>query len=147
MSSPEPEKPDVKYLPPATSTAIQQAYCNTHKQSSLRRLLADIFAFNVKNETLKMDLLALPMEFLADVLIINMKRLPLRLGNKKADFDTRMENYHIHETRSDRRNRVSRDGSGDESARAAGDGDQVNPYGALDVVKPSRRKKKGRRHS
>jgi len=144
--SPEPEKSDVKYLPPATSTAIQYAYQNTHERSSLRRLLADIFAFNMKNETLKMDLLALPKEFLADVLVINMKRLPLRLGNEKADFDTQMENYHVHETRPDRRNRVSQAGSGDEPARAAGGDDEVNSCGALDAVKPSRRKKKGKGH-
>lgn len=49
--------------------------------------MADIFAFNVKPETLDESLLGLPAEFMADVVIINMKRLPLRLGNEKADFD------------------------------------------------------------
>lgn len=69
-TSPEPEKSAVKYLPPATSIAIQYAYRTTLEGSSLRRLLADIFAFNVKVETLEQDILALPMEFIADVILI-----------------------------------------------------------------------------
>ena len=99
-SIPTPERPPPKYLPPATATAIRYAYQNTPERSPLRKLLADIFAYNVKPETLHEDLLSFPAEFMADVLLINMKRLPLRLNEEEADFDMNAEKYHIHDSSS-----------------------------------------------
>ena len=90
------EKPVAKYLPPATASAIHYAYQNTPERSPLRKLLADIFAFNVKPETLNEDILLFPAEFMADILLINMKRLPLRLEEEEADFDNNADKYHVH---------------------------------------------------
>lgn len=84
-----------KYLPPATSSAIQYAYDYTPESSPLRKLLADIFAFNVKPEAWEESFLELPVEFLADVLVINMRRLPLRLKDEGADFDFNTDKYHV----------------------------------------------------
>ncbi|MCJ1386407.1 hypothetical protein MMC17_009533 [Xylographa soralifera] len=81
--------------PLTTSTAIQYAYQNTLTDSPLRKLLADIFAYNVKPDALDEDILSFPVEYLADVLVINMKRLPLRLDEEKADFDVNAKTYHI----------------------------------------------------
>ena len=98
VPAPVLEEPRAKYLPPATSTAIQHAYQNTPTGSPLRKLLADIFAYNVKPDALDEDILSFPVEYVADVLLINMKRLPLRLGEEKADFDVTAKNYHISES-------------------------------------------------
>lgn len=106
QSSTTTDKRAAKFLSPATSTAIHYAYQNTSDSSPLRKMLADIFAFNVKPETLDESLLMLPAEFMADVLFINMKRLPLRLGDEKADFDLNADKYHVKDTSYDRRSRA-----------------------------------------
>ena len=144
-TSPEPEKSDVKYLPPATFIAIQHAYRNTLEGSSLRGLLTDIFAFNVKAETLEEDILALPTEFIADVVIINMKRLPLRLGDEKAHFDKGAEQYYVQDTRLDRKSRVFQENLDEISADKAADDEQIDSWGKFQVGKPSKHKKKGKR--
>lgn len=100
MTSPGLEKPVAKYLSPATSSAIRYAYQYTPQHSPLRKLLADIFAYNVKPETLDEDILSFPHEFMADVLLVNMKRLPLRLKEEEADFDKNADKYHIHDSSS-----------------------------------------------
>ncbi|KAK3175046.1 hypothetical protein OEA41_002292 [Lepraria neglecta] len=103
------EKPVAKYLPPATASGIHYVYQNTPERSPLRKLLADIFAYNVKPETLDEDILLFPAEFMADVLLINMKRLPLRLKEEAADFDNNADKYHVHDsssTRDDRKQRI-----------------------------------------
>ncbi|KAL9126645.1 MAG: hypothetical protein Q9217_004335 [Psora testacea] len=92
-----------KYLPPATSNAIYYAYDHTPESSPLRKLLADIFAFNVKPQAWDESFLTLPVEFMADVLVINMKRLPLRLEDERADFDLNTNKYHVEHRRDDRR--------------------------------------------
>ena len=110
--SPGLKKPVAKYLPPATSSAINYAYQNTPERSPLRKLLADIFAYNVKPEILDEDILSFPAEFMADVLLINMKRLPLRLKAEEADFDENADKYHVHDSSStpnDRKQRTSED--------------------------------------
>ncbi|MCJ1225076.1 hypothetical protein MMC12_001725 [Toensbergia leucococca] len=102
----------ITYLPPGTSAAICYAYDNTPTGSPLRKLLADIFAYNVKPEALDEDILLFPAEFMADVLLINMKRLPLRLKLESADFDLNAEKYHVQEltgTHTERKQRVSKD--------------------------------------
>ena len=111
-TSPTLEKPLASYLSPATSSAIHYTYQNTPEGSPLRKLLADIFAYNVKPETLDEEILSFPAEFMADVLLINMKRLPLRLENEKADFDVSTNKYHVRDspsTRCDRKQRVFKD--------------------------------------
>jgi hypothetical protein len=107
-TSPVLEEPVAKYLPPATSSAITYAYQNTPERSPLRKLLTDIFAFNVKPETLDEDILLFPAEFMADVLLINMKRLPLRLSEEEADFDKNADKYHVHDSSSTRNRRKER---------------------------------------
>lgn len=92
-----------KYLPPATSCAIYYAYDHTPESSPLRKLLADIFVFNVKPQAWDESLLTLPVEFMADVLVINMKRLPLRLDHERADFDLNANKYQGEHRRDDRR--------------------------------------------
>ena len=89
------EEPVAKYLTPATSSTIHYAYQNTPEGSPLRKMLADIFAFNAKPEMLNKSLLTLPSEFMVDVLLINMVRLPLRLAGEQADFDLNAEKYHV----------------------------------------------------
>ena len=84
-------------LPPAISIAIYYTYQNTLEGSPLRRLLADMFAFNVRPEMLDEDLV-FPAPFVADVLTINVKRLPFRLRDERADFDISTEKYHVHDT-------------------------------------------------
>ena len=111
-SSPTLKRPLAKYLLPATSSAINYAYQNTPERSPLRKLLADIFAYNVKPETLNEDILSFPAEFMADVLLINMKRLPLRLKEEEADFDKNADKYRVHDsssTRNDRKQGMSED--------------------------------------
>ena len=103
------EKPSANYLPPATSSAIHYAYLHTPEGSPLRKLLADIFAYNVKADTLDEDLQSFPVEFTVDVLLINMKRLPLRMKEERADFDVDMSKYYIHKSSNaecDKRQRV-----------------------------------------
>ena len=84
-----------KYLPPASSAVIDFAYEHTMDDSPLRRLLSEIFAYNVKPEVLQEKLMAFPKEFMADVMMINMKRFPLRLHDEQADFDNDASGYHI----------------------------------------------------
>lgn len=160
--SPAPEKPATRYLPPATSSAIYYAYQNTLEGSSLRKLLADIFAFNVKPETLDEEILSLPHEFMADVLVINMKRLPLRLKDEKADFDKNADKYHVHRMCHDRKPRVFQDlerdatkadvdwcdGPTDEAAAEAAV-DNVDDSWGFGTLKPSssKGKKKGSKRS
>ena len=79
----------------------------------------------------------LPVEFMVDVLVINMKRLPLRLEDEKADFDLNVTKYHVEHLRDDRRSRtfqVVKDGALD--GPAIGDNDENG------TLKPSRSKKK-----
>lgn len=85
------------YLPPAASDAISYAYRNTAAEYPFRKLLADIFAYNAKPDAVHEDILSFPAEFLADVLLINMKRLPLRLANERAAFDADATEYYIAE--------------------------------------------------
>ena len=102
------EESVAKYLPPATASAIHYAYQNTLERSPLRKLLTDIFAFNVKPETLDEDILSFPAEFMADVLLINMKRLPLRFKEEAADFDNNADKYHVNDSSSTRNDRKQR---------------------------------------
>ncbi|KAL2049800.1 hypothetical protein ABVK25_009895 [Lepraria finkii] len=102
------EESVAKYLPPATASAIHYAYQNTLERSPLRKLLTDIFAFNVKPETLDEDILLFPAEFMADVLLLNMKRLPLRLKEEAADFDNNADKYHVNDSSSTRNDRKQR---------------------------------------
>jgi len=62
----------------------------------------------VKPETLDEDILLFPAEFMADVLLINMKRLPLRLSEEEADFDKNADKYHVHDSSSTRNRRKER---------------------------------------
>lgn len=104
-TSPGFGKPVAKPLPPATVSAIKYAYENTPERSPLRKLLTDIFAYDVKPDTLDEDILSFPNEFVADVLLANMKRLPFRLDKEEADFDKNAERYHIHNSSSTPGNR------------------------------------------
>ena len=106
------EESVTNYVLPITSHAIHYAYENSLEYSPLRKLLADIFAFNVKPEMLREDILLLPHEFVADVLSINMKRLPFRLGEEEADFDNNANKYHVPDSlgvATDRNERVLED--------------------------------------
>lgn len=99
MTNPSLGKSVAKSPPPATVSAIQYAYQSTPEHSPLRKLLADIFAYNVEPETLNEDILCFPIEFLADVLLTNMKRLPFRLNEEEAaDFDKNADKYHVHDS-------------------------------------------------
>jgi len=104
-TTPVLEEPVAKYLPPATSSAITYAYQNTPERSPLRKLLTDIFAFNIKPETLDEDILLFPAKFMADILFINIKRLPLRLNEEEADFNKNANKYYIHDLSSTRNRR------------------------------------------
>lgn len=85
--------------PPATVSAVQYAYQRTSEHSPLRKLLSDIFAYNVEPGMLNENILSFPIEFLADVLLTNMKRLPFRLDEEAAaDFDENVDKYHIHDS-------------------------------------------------
>ena len=111
-TSPGLEEPVAKYLPPATASAIRYAYQKTSELSPLRRLLTDIFAYDVKPEALYEDFQSLPAEFMADVLLITKKRLPFRLKAEEADFDKNADKYHVHDSSSipnDRNQRTSED--------------------------------------
>ena len=61
------------------------------------------------------DLLAFPAPFMANVLTINMKRLPLRLRDERADFDISTEKYHVHDTGPERKSRMLRGKAYDEN--------------------------------
>jgi len=99
MTNPSLGKSVAKSPPPATVSAVQYAYQRTPEHSPLRKLLADIFAYNVEPEMLNEDILSFPIEFLADVLLTNMKRLPFRLNEEEAaDFDKNADKYHIHDS-------------------------------------------------
>lgn len=66
----------------------------------------------MKPETLDVDIMSFPSEFVADVLLINMKRLPLRLNEEEADFDRNANKYHVDtlfSTPNDRNRRTSED--------------------------------------
>ena len=141
--------PNSKYLPLATFDAIHHAYQNTPEASPLRKLLADIFAFNVKPDMLEESLLMLPAEFLADVLVINMRRLPLRLMGEKADFDSSADKYHIHDTHTDRKPRVFQGLSDEpnESPTVDEDNDWAC-FGASNISSSrTKKKKKGNQNS
>ena len=112
MPSPGLEEPVAKYLPPATTSAIHYAYQKTSEPSPLRRLLTDIFAYDVKPEALYEDTLSYPTQFIADVLVTTQKRLPFRLKGEEADFDKNADKYHVPDSSStcnDRRQRTSED--------------------------------------
>ena len=72
---------------------------------------------SVKPENLDEDILSFPAKFMADVILINMKRLPLRLKEEEeAGFDKNADKYadkhHVHDlssTRNDRKQRISED--------------------------------------
>jgi len=99
MTNPSLGKSVAKSSPPAIVSAIQYAYQRTPEHSPLRKLLADIFAYNVEPKALSEDILFFPIEFLANVLLINMKRLPFKLNEKKAaDFGKNVDKYHIHDS-------------------------------------------------
>ena len=83
------------YLPPASAAAVTYAYEHTVEGSPLRRLLSDIFAYNVKSDSLQESLLSFPQEFVADVALINMKRLPLRLANETVPFEGSADRYYV----------------------------------------------------
>ena len=113
ITSPGFKEPVAKYLPPATASAVHYAYQKTSERSPLRRLLTDIFAYDVKPEALyEEDSLSFPAQFMADVLFITKKRLPLRLNGEEADFDKNADKYHVHNlssTCNDRKQRTSED--------------------------------------
>ena len=95
------KEPAAEYLPPATASAVHYAYRNTSEHSPLRKLLTDIFAYDVKPEALYGDdRLSFPAQFMADVLFITKKRLPLRLKGEEADFDKNADKYHVQESSS-----------------------------------------------
>ena len=95
VASPGFEEPVAKPLPPATARAVKYAYKNTLENSPLRKLLSDIFAYDVKPDTLEENILSFPNEFIADVLLTKMKRLPFRLDEGEANFDRKAEMHHI----------------------------------------------------
>ena len=113
MTSPDFDEPVAKCLPPATASAVRYAYEKTSERSPLRRLLTDIFAYDVKPEALyEEDSLSFPAQFMADVLFITKKRLPLRLNGEEADFDENADKYHVHNlssTCNDREQRTPED--------------------------------------
>ena len=113
MPSPGFEESVAKCHPPATASAVHYAYEKTSERSPLRRLLADIFAYDVKPEALyEEDSLSFPAQFMADVLFITKKRLPFRLNGEEADFDKNADKYHVHNSSStcnDREQRTSED--------------------------------------
>ncbi|KAL8836351.1 MAG: hypothetical protein Q9176_006361 [Flavoplaca citrina] len=138
-TSPIPKKPNPKYLPPATSAAIHHAYQNSPEASPLRKLLADIFAYNVKPDMLQESLLMLPAEFMADVLTISMRRLPLRFTDEKADFDISADKYYVQDTHYDRNPRVFEGSSDETTEKPAVDEDND---GTLNVSSSRAKKKK-----
>ncbi len=126
-----------KYLPPAISSAILYAYDHTPESLPLRKLLTDIFAFNVKPQAWDESLLTLPVEFMADVLVVNMKRLPLRLEDERADFDLNANKYHVEHRRDNRR-------SGALDGAANSDDEENDGRGGTSRPSSGKKKKKGR---
>ena len=111
-TSPGPEEPVDKYLPAATASAIYYAYQETPESSPLRKLLTDIFAYNVKPEAFYKDIHSFPAQFMADVLFVTKKRLPFRLHAEEADFDNNADKYYVDDsfsTPNDRKQRASED--------------------------------------
>ncbi|KAK3172312.1 hypothetical protein OEA41_005633 [Lepraria neglecta] len=144
------KEPVANYLPPATASAIYYVYQNTLERSPLRKLLTDIFAFNVKPETLDEDILSFPAEFIADILLINMKQLPLRLKKEAADFDNNADKYYVHDSSSTRNNRKQRTEAADPEPELPTDAPAVNeddPWGVGGSAKSlsKKEKKKGKR--
>lgn len=81
---------------------------------------------------------------MADVLVINIKRLPLRLEDEKADFNLNATKYHVEHLRDNRRLRVFQvieDGALD--GPAVGDDYKNGHFGKLKSSK-SKEKKKGK---
>ena len=76
--------------------AIIHAYQNTSEFSLLKKLLMNIFAFNISFKDLGSDIDSFSTEFLVNILLINMKQLPYRLNEEKADFDDNTDKYHTH---------------------------------------------------
>ena len=110
--------------------------------------MADIFAFNVRPEMLDEDLLVLPAEFMTDVLIINMKRLPLRLVGEKVDFDISTEKYYVHDTRPEGKSRTFRGTACEEPSPETAVDSESDLWAESRAVKPSWgtvKKKKGKR--
>ncbi len=148
---PAHEEPVTKYLPPTTASAITYAYQNTPERSPLRKLLTDIFAYDIKPEALYEDILSFPTEFLGDVLLITMKRLPFRLKAEEADFDKNADKYHVHDSSStcnDRKQRTSEDmKTRDGPAAEAATVNEDNAWGFGGSAKPlsGKEKKKGKR--
>ena len=89
--------------------------------------MTDIFVFNVRPKMLDENLLMLSASFVADVLIINMKRLSLRLRDEKADFDISTEKYHVHDTGPERKSRMLRDKAHDEPSPEAAVNGESDP--------------------
>ena len=89
------EEPVVKYLTPATASAICYAYQKIPERPPLRRLLTDIFVYDVKPEALYEDFQSFPVEFLADVVLIAKKRSTFRLKAEEADFDKNADKHHV----------------------------------------------------
>lgn len=77
-TSPGREEPVTKCLPPATASAITYAHQNTPERSPLRKLLTDIFAYDVKPEALYEDIPSFPAEFIGDVLMADQWELCVR---------------------------------------------------------------------
>ena len=102
------EQPVAKCIPTTTAKAITYAYENTLDNSPLRKLLADIFAYDVKPQEIKENILSFPRQFIADVLLITMKRLPFRINTEKADFDKDAREYYVQDSSSTRQDRILR---------------------------------------
>ena len=150
MTSPDREKSDTKYLPPATATAIHYAYQNAPDGSPLRTLLADIYAFNVKPEMLDEGPLVFPVQFMADVLVINMRRLPFRLKDENADFDISTERYYVQHTKADRKSGMLKSEIHEGPDYELTIDNESNPWSAFGAVKSlsgKAKKKKGKRNT
>jgi len=91
----------------------------------------------VKPQAWDESLLKLPIEFMADVLVINMKRLPLRLEDERADFDLNTNKYHVEHRRDDRR-------SGALDGAAIGDDEENNGRWGTSKSSSGKKKKKGK---
>ena len=81
---------------------------------------------SVKPETLDEDILSFPAKFMANILLINMKRLPLRLKEEEAGFDKNADKYHVHDLSSTRNNRKQRISEDMEVRRTESDFDSRN---------------------
>lgn len=97
-----------KYLTPTSASVIYYVYQNILERSPLRKLLIDIFIYNVKIDTLNENILLFSVEFIANILFINIKRLSLRLYKKKIDFNKNADKYHVDDLSSTFNNRKQR---------------------------------------